>query len=385
MHQHFCASISRVIIPAIAIGLSIAGASPGLLSAQDQQSELKKTTEPVFRISKLTEVKNGQSSQNVLPPAAQTTTPLTNQEPKSHYNVDRIADSSTMPRSTPRITNNPVGTNVPDTNIPSVIKPMVTPVVLPSAIARPPVIPVKAAPHPLDRAVNVAEVALADMRNEVQDYTAILKKREQINGVIDEAFMSIKVRCPRTLADGTVTPFSIYMKFLQPAESRGREVIWVDGRNSSKLSVHEGKGFLRFKTFHLDPTGTLAMRGQRYPIYEAGLENLIVKLIEKAERDRAAGPCYVDYRPGEINKRPCSVIELIHEERRAPYEFHKAQVFIDNELNIPIRFEAYDWPTSPGREPQLLEEYTYLNVNVNVGLTDMDFSTKNPQYKFPPR
>ena len=34
---------------------------------------------------------------------------------------------------------------------------------------------------------------------------------------------------------------------------------------------------------------------------------------------------------------------------------------------------------------QLLEEYTYTNIKINVGLTDADFDTKNPNYKFTKR
>ena len=99
----------------------------------------------------------------------------------------------------------------------------------------------------------------------------------------------------------------------------------------------------------------LAMRGNRYPIYEAGIENLVVRLIEKATRDRAAGDCEVQYFMGaKINKRSCSMIEVVHNERRSPYEFHKAQVFIDDELNIPIRYVSYDWPSSPGGKPILM-------------------------------
>ena len=126
------------------------------------------------------------------------------------------------------------------------------------------------------------------------------------------------------------------------------------------------------------------MKDNRYPIYDAGLENLILKLIEKAERDRAAGPCHVEYREGgEINKRSCQVIELQHDQRRAPYEFHKAQVFIDDETQLPIRYAAYDWPETPGAPGKLIEEYTYLNVKLNVGLTAKDFSADNPAYAYP--
>lgn len=240
--------------------------------------------------------------------------------------------------------------------------------------------------HPLDRAVSIAEESLGRMRREVYDYTAILAKRQRVNGEISPTtYMGAKIRCPRRSESGEEIPFSIYMRFMKPAKVAGREVIWVDGKYDGKAWVHEGAGspLLRLKSFLLDPNSTLMMRGQREPIYEAGLENLIIKLIEKAERDRAAGMCVVNYTDGAtINKRSCSVIELIHEDRKEPYEFYKAQVFIDDELGLPIRFAAYDWPTAPGEAPELIEEYTYLNIKVNVGLKDIDFDPKNPRYSY---
>lgn len=242
------------------------------------------------------------------------------------------------------------------------------------------------APHPLDQAIDVANESLNKMRSEVFDYTGLLIRREQIRGVVSEpSYMQMKIRCPRQTNKGQV-PFSIYMKFLKPRENAGRECIWVDGANEGKIVAHEAKGLIGIKRFYLDPTGFLAMRESRYPIYDAGIENLIQKLIEKAERDRSVGHCLVEYRDnGEINGRKCDVIELCHPEKIHPYEFHKAQVFIDQETQLPIRYASYDWPEVDGEQPKLIEEYIYLNLKFNVGLTDSDFSAENPKYKFPRR
>ena len=245
----------------------------------------------------------------------------------------------------------------------------------------------KVAPHPLDRALAFAHESLASMRANVYDYTARMAKRESINGTLGKTtFMDVKIRCPRVDAQGQQAPFSVYMKFLQPREAAGREVLWVEGRDDGNLLAHQPGGIVGMRTFELAPTGMLAMKGQRYPIYEAGLENLIVKLIEKATRDRAAGKCEVTYRDGlAMNKRPCSLIEVVHQQKRAPYEFYKAQVLIDDELNLPVRYTSYDWPKTPGAKPQILEQYTYINIKTNVGLTDQDFNPKNSAYNFPGR
>ena len=44
--------------------------------------------------------------------------------------------------------------------------------------------------------------------------------------------------------------------------------------------------------------------------------------------------------------------------------------------------ELYGWPTQAGGQPPLVEEYTYRDVRVNVGLTDADFDPENPNYNF---
>jgi hypothetical protein len=60
-----------------------------------------------------------------------------------------------------------------------------------------------------------------------------------------------------------------------------------------------------------------------------------------------------------------------------------AEVFIDRELDLPIRYASYDWPAKAGEKPVPLEEYTYSKIKLNVGLTDQDFDPANPKYTFP--
>ena len=74
-----------------------------------------------------------------------------------------------------------------------------------------------------------------------------------------------------------------------------------------------------------------------------------------------------------VNKRSTTCIRVYHPVPRDNFQFHIAKVFIDDELGVPIRYEAYTWPKQPGGEPVLDEEYTYLDVKINVGFTDADF------------
>ncbi|MEC8555966.1 MAG: DUF1571 domain-containing protein [Planctomycetota bacterium] len=242
-----------------------------------------------------------------------------------------------------------------------------------------------APPHALDPALKMAYASLTNIRSSIKDYQAIVVKRERVNGVLgDYEYMGAKIRNRQVDAGQVKVPFSVYLTFLGPDEVKGREVIYVENENKGNLIAHEGGMTGRFlPTVTLDPTGILAMKGQRYPITEMGIENLVVKLIEKGERDKKAGPCEVQFSRGaKVAKRDCTVLTVRHRDRKPCYDFCEAQIFIDNELNIPIRYAAYDWPKTVGGKKELLEEYTYMNVKTNVGLTDKDFDQKNPKYRF---
>ena len=64
---------------------------------------------------------------------------------------------------------------------------------------------------------------------------------------------------------------------------------------------------------------------------------------------------------------------------RRNFVFHMARIFVDKELNLPIRYESYDWPKEPGGPPELMEEYTYLNLKLNNGFTDADFDIEESE------
>ena len=125
------------------------------------------------------------------------------------------------------------------------------------------------------------------------------------------------------------------------------------------------------------------MRGQKYPLTDIGIENLVLKLIERGEKDRQHGDVKVEFRKNaKINGRNCTVVQVTHPEYRPEFDFSLGQIFIDDQMNVPVRYVAYGWPKTPGQKPEITEEYTYLNVKLNVGLTDADFDPHNPNYSF---
>ncbi len=239
------------------------------------------------------------------------------------------------------------------------------------------------APHALDPALQIAEASLKHIRDNIADYSAIFVKRCRVDGVLpDLQYAQVKIRNRKTTADRVTTPLSVYLKFLKPEAVAGREVIWVEGQNEGEMIVHEA-GLKGVINVHLDPHGYLAMRGQRYPITEIGIENLVVKLIETAQRDRQREACQVQFYPNaRIGDTACTMIEVTHPVQQPYFDFYRARVYFDNQLNMPIRYESYSWPLQPGGEPVLEEEYSYLKLQTNVGLTDRDFDIRNPEYQF---
>jgi hypothetical protein len=230
--------------------------------------------------------------------------------------------------------------------------------------------------HPLVPALRWAREAIRDLES-IKDYSFTMAMRLQIGGKLgDYQYSFVKIRHK---------PFSVYMYMLAPEDTKGTEVIYIDGRNNGLMWAH-GVGMQRklFGTISLRPTGPVAMRGQHYPLTEIGMLNMLKRLVEIGEKDMRYGECEVKFYEGaKVNDRPCTCIEVVHPVPRRNFIFHVARIFADNELNVPARFEAYEWPRQPGGPPVMTEEYTFLNVKLNVGFTDADFDTRNPNYNFP--
>jgi hypothetical protein len=229
--------------------------------------------------------------------------------------------------------------------------------------------------HPLAPALRWANQGLVGLQN-IHDYSTTLVKRERISGKLnDYEYMFLKVRHK---------PFSVYMYFLGPASLKGREVIYVEGLNNGNMWAHTtGVQDTMLGTLSLKPNGFVAMQDERYPLTEIGLLNLVRRLVEVAQKDMKYGECEVKFYPGaKINKRTCTCIEVTHPVARRNFLFHLARIFVDEELNVPIRYESYDWPKTVGAKPELLEEYTYLNLKLNQGFADADFDIHNSNYRF---
>lgn len=229
--------------------------------------------------------------------------------------------------------------------------------------------------------IELAQEMLAHMRANVHDYRGTLVKHERIGGKLgEETRMGFKIRNP---VASPAAGLAAYLKFSEPRSARGREVIWVDGRNDNRLTVHEG-GFLNLLRVQLAPDSSLAMLGNKYPITEIGMLRLAEKLLEKIDRGVDLSQCVIETREQQmVGDRPCRLIQVTQPKSVPGADFYIAQVFLDTERQIPLRYAAFLWPEREDETPPLEEEYTYLDVELNVGLTDSDFDPDNRAYNYP--
>lgn len=226
--------------------------------------------------------------------------------------------------------------------------------------------------HPYVPVLKLAGVAQAAV-DKVQDYQGVLTKREFIGNKLHTQQMEIKVRHE---------PFSVYLKFREPFA--GREVLYVEGQNENKMLAHEGSGITSLiGTISLPLDSREAMKDNKYPINMIGMSNMISKLTETWTYETQFGECDVKYYPNaQLGNVPCRVVETSHPQARRQFRFSLVRLYMDKETNLPIRCECYGFPMQAGEKAPLLEEYTYTNLRVNVGLRDFDFDRQNPSYQF---
>jgi outer membrane lipoprotein-sorting protein len=201
----------------------------------------------------------------------------------------------------------------------------------------------------------------------VQDYVAVFHRQERVRGELQE---------PETIRLKFRKPFQVYMQWIGEAHA-GRELLYVEGWNGNRLMAHEG-GVLGFITLSLEPGGALALRHSRHPVTDTGIGRMLAVVSESLHRAVAAGELeVVGGWTHTIFGRPARRIEgRLPADPRKGYYAPRVVLDVDLESKLPIQIEIYD------AEDRLLEKYGYENLQVNVGLSALDFESTNPDYRF---
>lgn len=186
----------------------------------------------------------------------------------------------------------------------------------------------------------------------IQDYTALLLKRERIDGKL-LPLEKITLRFQE--------PFKVYMAWIEPYT--GRTLVYVQGENDNKLRVTPG-GLLKFMHLSLDPTGDLATRDAHHTILQAGIENMITHIMQEYRRGMARHEVQVQMREqAKVDGRPAYHLDFIYpHDPSASYYAYRGELWIDTEYYLPTKLRVYD------RNNQLYEHYAYHQLRLNPGL-----------------
>jgi len=201
----------------------------------------------------------------------------------------------------------------------------------------------------------------------INDYTAVFQKQEVVKGkLLPQENIFLKFR----------KPFSVYMRWLEgPYE--GQEVLYVRDKYKGKLIGHKG-GFFGFITLSLDPKGRRAMKGNRYPITEAGLGKVITRVLKDVKKGEAEGVLQLSHKQSVevFGRRSRMIIIRLPDDPERGFSAPKINLWIDLEYGLPIKSEFFDWNLKK------VGSYEYKDLMLNVGLTENDFDRDNKSYRF---
>lgn len=237
--------------------------------------------------------------------------------------------------------------------------------------------------HPLAATIQYAEERQTYISENVRTYTCQLVKRERIAGRLQAyQYADVKVRCAEHRNGLKQEPMSVLMKFLAPAKLNGRIVLFTEGTNDGQAWVRMGgTGLFKNVELKVEPNGETARRESRYPITDIGFDRIMQRLIDLANKDMRTDPEATNttvtyFQNAKLKDRICTHIQVVHPVRSNDFAFHKASLYVDDELNVPVRLVVFDWPRSDATTPRLVEEYNYMNLKLNVPL-DHDLFRKS--------
>jgi hypothetical protein len=197
----------------------------------------------------------------------------------------------------------------------------------------------------------------------VHDYTLTLTKQERVDGILHPAEV-LFVKWKR--------PFMIYLKFIS-GKNRGREIIYVEGGNNNKMIVSPG-GVLGALSLKVSPESSIARRGNRHSITEAGMPSTLRRITDEIRHGmKTPGSEMSVVYVGEESFGGDRCIHFII--MRGSYA-ERTDVYIYEDLLLVRAVMSFD---ESGR---LLESFEYSDVRVNVGLTEEDFNPENKAYDF---
>lgn len=222
------------------------------------------------------------------------------------------------------------------------------------------------AQSPLDEYQNSLVAAEQYLRS-VDGYSAtFVRQVRKDDELLDLEEISVKIRHE---------PFSVYMNWAD-----GQEVLYVEGENDGRLLAKRSTGFFR-RTIRLGPTSRLAMRTSRYPIYDLGMLNLVVRARDALAACPSFDGIHCEVESTDLDGKPVRKFTITVDSPEVLDIYSRCVICFSEDDPMLVWISNYGW-NEDGESGDLLEYYYYRDVQVDPGLTDLDFDAENEAYAF---
>ena len=125
----------------------------------------------------------------------------------------------------------------------------------------------------------------------------------------------------------------------------------------------------------------MAKKGNRHTVDQADLGFAIDQIAQDFRRSQTRPQDTIQFKDlgsevvhGAASR--CGEMAFVVSQEASPYYAPRAQICIEHTTGLPNRVRIWD------DQNQLLEEYSYKNLRINVGLDDQDFDPNNTAYNF---
>jgi hypothetical protein len=176
-------------------------------------------------------------------------------------------------------------------------------------------------------------------------YSYLMSKTERVRGIL------LPPQVVRVTA--REQPFAVRLEFLE-GPSAGRLVIFNTAVSEQRFRVHEG-GFLAFAGPLWMPVDSLFARGDsNHTIRDAGLGNLVHRLLGEVRKAAALGGSEVKNEGWNGRGQFCQLHVMPN--HGAGFDSASSRVCMDLRIGLPVAVESYDAAGT------LLEQYAFSEV-----------------------
>jgi hypothetical protein len=217
---------------------------------------------------------------------------------------------------------------------------------------------------------------------DIDDYRCVVMRQERVFGQLrPREFLHLEVRRAPARAPGAWRTESVRVRYLAPASLRGTEILQAAAAGSDRLYVGDPGG--RWRAVEPASSDSYLLPPSRQTAARITLAGLGRRLLAQIDTALQVDPLAVNtsvraYTRASVDGRPCLRIQLHHPQWQQGLRFCRTEMYYDQQRHLPLRVERYDWPRPDQTALPLLEQYTYMDVEVNVGLTDDEFLPPSP-------